>query len=280
MQHPERFGLAGVMGHPVLHSRSPMIHNRWFADFGIAGTYVPLAVEPAGLQAALRALAPLGFAGCNVTIPHKEAALPLLDEVDPLARRIGAANCVIVRPDGSLLGRNYDAFGFLESIRERVPNVDFTSGPAVVLGAGGAARAILAGLADQGCPDIRVVNRTLGRAEAIASEFGKPLSAHDWADRNRLLEGASLLVNTTSQGMTGQPTLDIDLARLPLRAVVCDIVYVPLQTPLLAAARARGNVGVDGLGMLLHQARPAFRDWFGVMPSVTEDLRNAIEATL
>ena len=280
MQHPERFGLAGVMGHPVLHSRSPRIHNHWFSEHGIAGTYVPLAVEPAGLGVALRSLASLGFAGCNLTIPHKETALAFLDEVDPLARRIGAVNCVVVRPDGGLIGRNYDAFGFLESIRDRIPGFDFSAAPAVVLGAGGAARAVIAGLADQGCREIRVVNRTLARAQALAAEFGAPVSAHGWEDRSAALEGAGLLVNTTSQGMSGQPPLSIDLSGLPRQAIVCDIVYVPLETPLLAQARARGHVGIDGLGMLLHQARPAFRDWFGVMPAVTPDLRRAIEATL
>ncbi len=280
MTDPERFALAGVMGHPVLHSRSPRIHNHWFAKYGIAGTYVPLAIEPSGLEAALRALPGLGFAGCNLTIPHKEAALSILDEIDPLARRIGAVNCVIVRPDGSLLGRNYDAFGFLESIRERVPAMNFASAPALVLGAGGAARAIIAGLADQGCPQVIVVNRTLARAQALAGEFGGPVVARPWEEREALLPGTRLLVNTTSQGMHGQPALEIDLAGLPADAVVSDIVYVPLETPLLAQARQRGLIGVDGLGMLLHQARPAFRDWFGPMPEVTPELRQEIEATL
>lgn len=268
------------MGHPVMHSRSPLIHNHWFAEFGIAGTYVPLAIPPAGLESALRALPALGFAGCNLTIPHKEKALALLDEADPLARRIGAVNCVVVRPDGSLLGRNYDAFGFLESIRERVPGIDFSTGPAVVLGAGGAARAILAGLADAGCLEIRVVNRTLARAQALVEEFGPPLAAVPWEDRAGALAGAKVVINTTNQGMTGEPALEIDLAQLPAEAVVSDIVYVPLETPLLAAARARGHIGVDGLGMLLHQARPAFRDWFGPLPEVTPALRQQVEATL
>jgi len=280
MSHPDRFLLAGVMGWPIMHSRSPRVHGYWLDHYGLAGAYAPLAVKAEGLEAALRALPALGFAGCNLTIPHKEAALGIVDDASPLARRIGAVNCIVVRADGSLEGRNYDAFGFTESLRERAPDLRFDAGPAVVIGAGGASRAILAGLMDEGVPEIRLVNRSPARAQALAAEFGAPVRAVPWETRAQALEGAAILVNTTSQGMVGEAPLDLALEALPVSALVVDIVYVPLETPLLAAARARGHRVVDGLGMLLHQARPAFEAWFGVDPKVTPQLRALIEATL
>ena len=280
MSHPDRFLLAGVMGWPIMHSRSPKLHGYWLDHYGLAGAYVPLAIKAEGLEAALRALPALGFAGCNLTIPHKEAALRIVDEASPLARRIGAVNCIVVRADGSLEGRNYDAFGFTESLRERAPDLRFDAGPAVVIGAGGASRAILAGLMDEGVPEIRLINRSPARAQALAAEFGWPVRAVPWEARAQALEGAAILVNTTSQGMVGEAPLDLALDALPVSALVVDIVYVPLETPLLAAARARGNRVVDGLGMLLHQARPAFEAWFGIDPKVTPELRALIEATL
>ena len=280
MSHPDRFLLAGVMGWPIMHSRSPKLHGYWLDHYGLAGAYVPLAIKAEGLEAALRALPALGFAGCNLTIPHKEAALRIVDEASPLARRIGAVNCIVVRADGSLEGRNYDAFGFTESVRDRAPDLRFDASPAVVIGAGGASRAILAGLMDEGVPEIRLINRSPARAQALAAEFGGPVRAVPWEARAQALEGAAILVNTTSQGMVGEPPLDLALDALPVSALVVDIVYVPLETPLLAAARARGNRVVDGLGMLLHQARPAFEAWFGIDPKVTPELRALIEATL
>jgi len=280
MSHPDRFLLAGVMGWPVMHSRSPRLHNYWLDRYGLVGAYVPLAIHAEGLRAALRALPALGFSGCNLTIPHKEAAFEIVDEVDPPARRIGAINCVVVRPDGSLFGRNHDGWGYIESILEAAPQWRADAGPIVVLGAGGGARAVVAGLADRGATDILVVNRSLDRARQLERAIGSPVRAVDWASRADALDGAAMLVNTTSQGMVGQPALDIPLDRLPKTALVSDIIYVPKETPLLAAARARGNRTVNGLGMLLHQARPAFRDWFGVMPEVTPDLRTMIEATI
>ncbi len=280
MSHPDRFLLAGVMGWPIMHSRSPRLHNYWFSHYGLTGAYLPLAIQAQGLEAALRALPALGFSGCNLTIPHKEAALRIVDEASPLARRIGAVNCVVVRPDGSLEGRNYDAFGFTASLRERAPDLRFSAGPAVVIGAGGASRAILAGLLDEGAPEITLINRSQGRAEALAAEFGGPIRVVPWEGRAQALEGAAILVNTTSQGMVGEAPLDLPLDALPMRALVMDIVYAPLETPLLAGARARGNRAVDGLGMLLHQARPAFEAWFGIDPVVTPELRALIEATL
>jgi len=280
MSHPDRFLLAGVMGWPIMHSRSPKLHGYWLDYYGLVGAYAPLAIKAQGLEAALRALPALGFSGCNLTIPHKEAALRIVDEASPLARRIGAVNCVVVRADGSLEGRNYDAFGFTASLRERAPELRFEAGPAVVIGAGGASRAILVGLMDEGVPEIRLINRSPARAQALAAEFGGPIRAVPWEGRAQALEGAAILVNTTSQGMVGEAPLDLPLDALPVSALVMDIVYIPLETPLLASARARGNRTVDGLGMLLHQARPAFEAWFGIDPVVTLELREMIEATL
>jgi shikimate dehydrogenase len=274
------FRAAGVIGWPVAHSRSPLLHGHWLAQHRIAGAYLPFPVQPGRLPAALRGLAALGFAGCNVTVPHKEETLALVDEADDLARRIGAANLVVVRADGSLHGSNTDAYGFLANLREHAPGWRAEAGPAVVLGAGGSARAVVAALIDAGAPEVRLVNRTSERAQALAMALGGPVRVLDWAFRAQALEGATLLVNTTTQGMQGQPPLDLDLSPLPLAAVVTDLVYVPLQTPLLATARARGNVAVDGLGMLLHQAVPSFEAWFGVRPEVTPELRALVEATL
>ena len=279
MTHPDRFLLAGLMGFPVMHSRSPKLHNYWLAQYGLVGSYLPLAIKADGLRAALRALPALGFAGCNLTIPHKEAALGMVDRVDPLAHRIGAMNCVVVAPDGSLEGQNHDAFGYIESIREAQPDWRADAGPIVVIGAGGGARAVLVGLIDQGAREIRLINRTPTRAQALEGELGDPVRALPWEARESALGDAAMLINTTSQGMVGQPPLELALDALPATALVSDIVYIPRETALLAAARKRGNPAVNGLGMLLHQARPAFRAWFGIMPDVTPELRALIEAT-
>jgi shikimate dehydrogenase len=262
----------------VMHSRSPKLHNYWLAQHGLAGTYLPLAIKADGLRAALRALPALGFAGCNLTIPHKVAALDMVDRVDPLARRIGAMNCVVVAPDGSLEGQNHDAFGYIESIREAQPGWRADAGPIVVIGAGGGARAVLVSLVDQGAREIRLVNRTPTRAKVLERELGSPIRALAWEDREAALGGAAMLINTTSQGMVGELPLELSLDALPAAALVSDIIYIPRETPLLAAARKRGNPTVNGLGMLLHQARPAFRAWFGIMPEVTPELRAMIEA--
>jgi shikimate dehydrogenase len=279
MKHA-KFILAGVMGWPIAHSRSPKIHNHWFAQYGIEGAYVPLPVEPGKLEAALRALPALGFAGCNLTIPHKQKALAFLDSVEPAAARIGAVNCVVVDAEGRLSGRNYDGYGFVASLHEAAPQWTAADGPCVVIGAGGGSRAIVSGLIDAGAQEIRLFNRTRERADKLAADFGAPVAAYGWEARHEALAGAGLLVNTTSQGMIGQAPLDLSLAALPAAAVVADIVYAPLETPLLAAARRIGATPVDGLGMLLHQARPAFRDWTGVMPEATPALRALIAATL
>jgi shikimate dehydrogenase len=275
-----RFLLAGVMGWPIMHSRSPKLHNYWLHQHAIAGAYVPLAIQPGGLLPALRALAPLQFSGCNVTIPHKEASLAIVDEADAMARRIGAVNCVIVRKDGALEGRNNDGFGFVQSILEEYPPWRADAGPIVVFGAGGGARAIVVSVADKGARDIRIVNRTPARAKALEAEFGAPVKSVAWQDRHDALVDARMLINTTNQGMIGQPPLDVRLTTLPTSALVADIVYIPRETPLLGEARRRGNPTVGGLGMLLHQARPAFQAWFGVMPQVTAELRRIIGASL
>jgi shikimate dehydrogenase len=255
------------------------LHNYWLAKYGLSGTYVPLAITVERLRAALRALPALGFAGCNLTIPHKEAALDIVDKLDPLARRIGAVNCVVVAPDGSLEGHNHDGFGYIESVREAQPKWRADTGPIVVIGAGGGARAVLVGLVDQGAREIRLVNRTLARGKALAQDLGGPIGALRWEEREAALEGAAMLINATNQGMLGEPPLHIALDRLPVSALVSDIVYIPRETALVAAARRRGNPTVNGLGMLLHQARPAFHAWFGIMPEVTPELRAMIEAT-
>jgi shikimate dehydrogenase len=258
------------MGWPVAHSRSPRLHGYWLKHYGLDGSYEALPVKPENLGAALRALPERGFAGVNLTIPHKEAALAHVTRIDDAACAIGAVNTIVVEPDGTLSGSNTDVSGFAAALSEGAPKLD-RNGPAVVLGAGGAARAVLAALGGLGFSRITLINRTPERARALAQTPGIELV--DWASRARALEGASLLVNTTSLGMSGQPPLDLDLAALPAFATVMDIVYVPLETPLLAAARARGLVAVDGLGMLLHQARPGFKAWFGVDPAVTPALR-------
>ena len=280
MSHADRFLLAGLMGWPVMHSRSPKLHNHWFAEHGLAGTYVPLAIRPEALGPALRALAPLGFSGCNLTIPHKEAALAFVDEVDDVARRMGASSCVVVRPDGCLLATNNDGYGFIAGILEADPDWRADAGPVVVIGAGGGSRAVVYGLAQRGAREIRLFNRTFERARALELEFGAPIRAVPWEDRHDALADAAMVVNTTSQGMVGQPALDLNLDKLPRRALVADIIYIPRETPLLAEARARGNRTVNGLGMLLHQARPAWKAWFGIEPEVTPELRALIEATI
>jgi shikimate dehydrogenase len=276
---PHAFGIAGLLGWPVAHSRSPVIHNYWLARYGIPGRYTLFPVPPERLADALVGLAALRMRGCNVTTPHKQAVMPLIDDVDPLARRIGAVNTIVVQDDGSLRGFNNDGNGFVQSIRDAKPDWRPDSGPITVLGAGGAARAVVASLAAQGATEIRVVNRTFERAQELAALLGRPVQALRWEAREEALDGIALLANATNQGMAGKPPLDIGLARLPQAAIVGDLIYTPPETPLLAAARARGNLTVNGLGLLLNQARPAFHAWFGVMPEITPELIRAIEAT-
>jgi shikimate dehydrogenase len=271
-----RARLAGVMGWPIGHSLSPRLHGYWLRRYGLDGAYVPLPVTPERLEQALRALPALGFRGVNLTIPHKEKALAVVDRASQAARRIGAINTVVVEDGGELVGDNTDGFGFLANLKGDCAGWRAENGPAVLLGAGGAARAVGLALLDAGAPELRLVNRTRGRAEALAGELGERAQVRDWQERDLALDGAALLVNTTSLGMTHQPPLEIALDALPQSAIVTDIVYTPLETPLLAAARARGHAVVDGLGMLLHQGRPGFRAWFGVDPEVTDALRRVM----
>lgn len=267
--------VAGVMGWPVGHSRSPRLHGYWLNKYGIDGAYIPMAVPPERLEQALRALPALGLRGTNITVPHKEAALQVCDAIDPLARRIGAVNTIVVGPDGALNGSNTDAFGLIENLREG-SDWRATDGPVVILGAGGAARSACVALIDAGVKSIRLVNRTFGRAGDLAGAMAPHCDAIAWDRREDALEGAALVINTTTLGMIGQPPLDIGLDALPLQATVYDIVYAPLETSLLVAARAKGVKAVDGLGMLLHQARPGFEAWFGVRPEVDEGLRDFV----
>jgi len=270
--------LAGVMGWPVAHSKSPLIFAHWFAETGIAGSYTRLPARPEDFAEALRALPEAGFRGVNVTIPHKLAALERADEASDAARAIGAANTLRFDADGRILADNTDGYGFIENLREGAPNWTPAAGPALVLGAGGAARAVIHALLEAGAPTIRLANRTRARAEALAAHFGSRIEPVDWAARAAAIGGAATSFNTTSLGMTGNPVLELPLDDAPATALVTDIVYAPLETPLLAAARARGLATVDGLGMLLHQARPGFRAWFGVDPTVTPALRRAVLA--
>jgi len=270
-----RSRLAGVLGWPVAHSRSPRLHGYWLDQHGIDGAYVPLPSAPEDLVVGVRALPRLGFMGANVTVPHKQGVIEACDRLDDHARRLGAANTLVF--DGPTIeGRNTDGVGFLNNLRQGAPDWDPAAGPVVVLGAGGAARAVVVALTDAGVPEVRLANRTRDKAETLAGELGGPVTVVDWSAKADALAGANLLVNTTSLGMMGHGPLEIDLGALPASALVNDIVYQPLETDLLARARAGGHPVVDGIGMLLHQAVPGFEAWFGVRPEVTEALRDFV----
>jgi shikimate dehydrogenase len=264
--------LAGVIGWPVGHSLSPRLHGHWFARYAVDGAYVPLPVRPEDLELAFRALPRLGFLGWNVTVPHKERAFALVDRRDAAAERMRAVNTVLVHPDGTLEGRNTDSVGFLAHLLAEHPDRRPVAGPALVLGAGGAARAVAWALLEAGVPLLRLANRTAGRAAALAAELDRAFPGRvagvGWPASAVALDGLALLVNATSLGMKGQPPLDLDLGPLPAATLVADLVYVPLETDLLAAARARGNPVLDGLGMLLHQAAAGFAWWGGRVPEV------------
>ena len=278
---------AAIVGWPVEHSRSPALHGFWLKQHGIDGHYGRLPVEPK--RAALEELTTFlkrtpNARGCNLTLPHKIDIMPLLDRIDPLAKHIGAVNTVIKQADGTLEGRNSDGFGFLEALKQGAPGWQAAAGPAVVLGAGGAARAVIATLVAAGVPELRLVNRTQSSAIDLGVAFtpndGRRIAIERWDERDDALDGATLLVNTTSLGMKGQPPLEIDVGRLSADAVVDDIVYVPLETRLLAAARARGQRCIDGLDMLLHQGRLGFEAWFGQKVAVSLEQRRAVAADL
>ncbi len=270
-----RIPLAGVIGHPVAHSRSPKLHGHWLRSYGLSGFYIPMDVAPADLEQVVRALPKAGFVGANVTVPHKEAALRLADKASDRASVIGAANTLVFRPDGSIHADNTDGYGFLENLKSGAPDWNPKDGPAVVFGAGGAARAVISALADSGVPEILLSNRTRTRADHLKEEFGQRITVVDWVQAGNVIEEAELIVNTTSLGMTGQSELRVPLDGLQPGSVVTDLVYAPLKTRLLAEAEDAGCTTVDGLGMLLHQAVPGFERWFGVKPEVDDAARAA-----
>lgn len=279
MAEHKPFKLAGVMGMPVVQSRSPIIHNHWLRQYGLPGAYGHFPVQVENIEPAIRGLSALGLAGCNITQPHKLLAMGLMDWLHPMAQKIGAINCIVVQPDGSLHGFNNDWYGYIQSLKDAQPGWRADVGPITVIGAGGAARAVLHGLLGEGAQEIRLINRSQDKALALADGLDGRVTVLDWAQRHDALEGCAMLVNTTNQGMYGQAPLDIRLDALPGSALVSDLIYIPLETPLLAAARQRGHPTVNGLGMLLNQAVPAFEAWFGVRPEITDALRQAILAT-
>lgn len=274
MSH-DRIPLAGVIGSPIAHSRSPQLHTHWLKTLGIPGFYIPMDVAEADLETVLRSLPKMGFRGVNITVPHKEKALQLADMVTDRATIIGAANTLVFLEDGRIQADNTDGYGFIENLRQGAPVWQADRGPAAVLGAGGAARAVVAALLDAGVPEILLSNRTRNRAEALQSQFGRRVTVIDWVQAGNMLEEAVTVVNTTSLGMVGNPALRVPLDGLRKGAVVTDLVYAPLQTRLLIEAEKAGCVTVDGLGMLLHQAVPAFERWFGTRPEVDAATRAA-----
>lgn len=268
--------LAAVLGHPVAHSKSPMLHGYWLKTYGIAGHYIPIDVAPDDLETVLRNMHKMGFVGANVTLPHKTRALEIADQVTDRATLIGAANTLIFHEDGKILADNTDGYGFIQNLRQSAPDWDPAAGPAVVLGAGGAARAVVASLLDAGVPEILITNRTRVRAEQLRDDFGARLKVVEWVQAGDVMEDGATIVNTTSLGMAGKPELKVSLEGLRAGSLVTDLVYTPLRTPFLEEAKQRGCVTVDGLGMLLHQATPGFERWFGPRPEVTEELRRIV----
>jgi shikimate dehydrogenase len=282
MQHmadSNQFKLAGVMGMPIFQSRSPIIHNHWIGVHGVKAAYGHFPVQIDRVEAAVRGLAALGMAGCNITLPHKVKAMPLMDHLTPMAQRVGAINCIVVQADGSLHGHNNDGYGYIQSLKDEKPDWHADAGPITILGAGGAARAVIISLIDAGAREIRLLNRTREKADQLASLNPQVVQVLDWSQRHAALAGAAMLVNTTNQGMYDQPPLELHLDELPRTALVSDLIYVPLETPLVKAAKARGHVAVNGLGMLLNQAVPAFEAWFGIKPVIDAALRQKILAT-
>ena len=275
----DKVKLAGVIGQPIAHSRSPHLHGHWLKRYGISGHYIPMEVAQSDLKSVLETLPKMGFQGVNVTLPHKEAVLELADSVTDRAALIGAANTLTFTADGRIQADNTDGVGFLANIQDYVPEWSAKSGPCVVFGAGGASRAIIAALSQAGAPLIRVTNRTRARSDALKDHFGAKIEVVDWVQAGNVLDDASLLVNTTSLGMQGKSALRVPLDGLRPETVVTDIVYTPLETELLRTAKAAGCRTVDGLGMLLHQAAPGFERWFGTAPEVDVDLRKAVLAS-
>lgn len=271
----KRIPLAGVIGSPVSHSRSPRLHGHWLRRYGIQGHYIPMDIASEDLEDALRLMPKLGFVGVNVTIPHKERVLSIADQVSDRAALIGSANTLTFRED-KILADNTDGYGFLQNLRQSAPEWEATAGPAAVIGAGGAARAVIVSLIEAGAPEVRLANRTRLRAEALQREFGAKVVVYDWVQAGNMFDGAATVVNASSLGMQGKPEMRIPLDGIDKSAVVSDLVYTPLNTPLLEHAARIGCRTVDGLGMLLHQAAPGFERWFGMKPEVDDQLRQAV----
>ena len=271
-----RIPLAGVIGHPIAHSRSPALHGFWLKRYGIKGHYIPMDIAQADLKEALAFLPKVGFVGLNVTIPHKETVLALADMVTDRAALIGAANTLIFRKDGKIHADNTDGAGFVANLRQNAPNWSAQAGPAAIFGAGGAARAVVAALIDLGVPEIRIANRTRPRAEALRADFGGRIHVYDWVQAANMAEGAALVINTTSLGMAGKPDFRVPLDAIAPGTVVTDLVYTPLMTQFLIEAQDRGAHVIDGLGMLLHQAAPGFERWFNHRPEVDAATRAAV----
>lgn len=274
----EKIPLVAVLGSPVAHSKSPLLHGFWLKQFGIQGHYVPIDVMAADLEQVLQTLPKMGFVGANVTLPHKEKILSIADQISDRAALIGAANTLVFQPDGKLYADNTDGYGFIENIRQHAPDWQAKGGPALVLGAGGAARAIVSALLEAGAPEVRISNRTRARADQIKSDFGGRVGVVDWVKAGAEIKYAHTLVNTTSLGMTGKSALTVSLDKLNPETLVTDIVYSPLETELLKAARSKGCRVVDGLGMLIHQAVPGFQRWFGQKPVVDQAIRDILLA--
>ena len=274
----EKIPLVAVLGSPVAHSKSPLLHGFWLKQFGIQGHYVPIDVMAADLEQVLQTLPKMGFVGANVTLPHKEKILSIADQISDRAALIGAANTLVFQPDGKLYADNTDGYGFIENIRQHAPDWQAKDGPALVLGAGGAARAIVSALLEAGAAEVRISNRTRARADQIKSDFGGRVGVVDWVKAGAEIEYAHTLVNTTSLGMTGKSALTVSLDKLNPETLVTDIVYSPLETELLKAARSKGCRVVDGLGMLIHQAVPGFQRWFGQKPVVDQAIRDILLA--
>lgn len=273
--NPDMIPLAGVIGRPIVHSRSPQLHGYWLKSMGLPGHYIPMEVAAEDLREVLRSLPKMGFVGVNVTIPHKEAILEIADLVTDRATVIGAANTLIFRKDGKIHADNTDGYGFIENLKQNAPNWDPTAGPTALLGAGGAARAVISALLDAGVPEIVISNRTRARADKLHDDFGRRVRVVEWVQAGNAIEDAATVVNTTSLGMLGKPELRVPLDGLNKHQVVTDIVYNPLKTNLLLEAEKAGATVVDGLGMLLHQAVPGFERWFGKRPEVTAEARAA-----
>ncbi|MDB9804272.1 shikimate dehydrogenase [bacterium] len=268
--------LAGVLGNPIAQSKSPRLHRHWLRKYGLLGDYVPLHVTEENLETVVRAMPKMGFVGANVTLPHKIAVMQFADQITDRATLIGAANTLTFKDDGKIIADNTDGYGFMANLKQNAPEWDPTSGPAVLLGAGGAARAIIVALADAGVTEILLTNRTRTKADALRAEFGTRIRVVDWVQAGNILEGAATVINSTSLGMTGNAALRIPLDGLTKGTLVTDIVYSPLRTRLLEEAETAGCTVVDGLGMLLHQGVPGFERWFGVRPEVDDKTRQAV----